>query len=205
MTKFVLFDVGANWGVDSLERTKTDSNIVTYAFEPTPRLVQHLREHSADFADRYRVHGMAFSDYDGTASFKVAAHADWGTSSLLEFNDNLHKTWPGRSDFYVDTEIEVEVHRFDTWYDETKPSFDKIDFFHCDTQGSDLKVLKGMGEYIHMIVEGVVEVPQSEEVKLYKGQHSKEEMLEFLEQNGYEVFKIESQQNEDNLFFRKKQ
>lgn len=204
MSNFILFDIGANWGVDSLERTKNDPSVVAYAFEPTPELVKHLRKESAAYSDRYFILEAALSNFDGSASFFVAAHADWGTSSLLEFSDDLFHTWPNRGDFYVDRQVEVQVLRFDNWYENTKPNFTKIDFFHCDTQGSDLKVLEGMGDYIQIIEDGVVEVPQSEKVKLYKGQHTKEQMLDFLSEKGYEVYRIESQQNEDNLFFRKK-
>lgn len=199
----ILFDVGANWGQDSLERTRGNSKVITYAFEPTPELYQHLTHRSFDFNDRYFVFEVALSDFNGTAQFNVAAHNDWGTSSLLELSPDLDKTWPRRRDLYVDRKIDVEVMRFDTWFEATKPKIKKIDFFHCDTQGSDLKVLKGMGDYIDLIVEGVIEVPDSPEVMLYQGQHSKDEAISFLADRGFEVSDIGQQQNEQNLFFRK--
>lgn len=200
----ILFDVGANWGTDSLIRTRDNPEITTYAFEPTPELYTHLKSESSDFSSRYNVYRIALSDFNGTAEFNVAAHDDWGTSSLLPFNSNLATTWPDRKDFYVDRVVEVAVLRFDTWFEIAKPAIDKIDFFHCDTQGSDLKVLRGMGDLFGLIVQGTVEIPHSDAVKLYKGQHSGEEMRDFLSDHGYEVFRIESQQNEDNLCFRKK-
>lgn len=199
----IIFDVGANWGQDSLERTRSNSKTTAYAFEPTPELYHHLTNRSFDFNDRYFVHEIALSDFDGKAEFNVAAHNDWGTSSLLEFSPNLDRTWPGRSDFYVDRTIEVKVMRFDTWFEATKPKIKKIDFFHCDTQGSDLKVLKGMGDYIDLIVEGVIEVPDSPEVMLYLGQHTKDEAMNFLTERGFGISGVSHQQNEQNIFFRK--
>lgn len=201
---YVLFDVGANFGTDSLPQTRDNPDCKTFAFEPTPELCEHLRKSSISFTNRYRIFPFALSDYNGTATFNVAAHNDWGTSSLLDFSDDLAATWPGRGDFYVDRKIDVTVMRFDTWMEITKPDIEKIDFFHCDTQGSDLAVLRGMGDYFGLIVEGCVEVPRSEAVKLYKEQHSKEDTEAFLADRGYEVFRVESQMNEDNLFFRKK-
>lgn len=201
---YTLFDIGANFGTDSLPQARYNSECKVFAFEPTPELCEHLRKSSITFSDRYRIFPIALSDYNGTSRFNVAAHNDWGTSSLLEFSEHLGETWPGRGDFYVDRRIEVTVMRFDTWFEITKPGFERIDFFHCDTQGSDLAVLKGMGDYFDLIVEGCVEAPQSDAVKLYKEQHSKEEVYDFLAERGYEVFKVESQQNEDNLFFRRK-
>lgn len=201
---FVLFDVGANWGTDSIEVTAENPNYSTYAFEPTPELYDHLKSQTSQYSDRYQVYRIALSDYTGTAKFNVAAHQDWGTSSLLEFSEGLEHTWAGRHDFYVDRVIDVAVMRFDTWFELIKPPIQKIDFFHCDTQGSDLAVLRGMGDYIDFIKEGVVEVPMVPEVKLYKGQHTKEEMEDFLSDHGFEVTRIHYQQNEHNLYFGKK-
>lgn len=201
---FTLFDVGANWGTDSLKITQKNKNYSTWAFEPTPELIANLSTKSQEFSDRYTIMPFAVSNFNGTAQFNVARHGDWGVSSLLEFNDGLEHTWKRRKDLYVDQKITVPVMRLDTWFELFKPNITQIDFFHCDTQGSDLKVLEGMGEYFSLIKDGVIECPQSEDVKLYKGQHTKEEAYEFLDKRGYHVYKIESQQNEDNLFFKPK-
>lgn len=201
---FVLFDVGANWGSDSLDVTRDNPDYVTYAFEPTPELQQHLSDTSSPFNDRYHVYGYAVSDFDGEASFNIAAHDDWGVSSLLEFAPDIKRTWGDRPDLYVDRVETVPVTRLDTWFKRFKPPIEQIDFFHCDTQGSDLKVLAGMGDYLSLIYEGVIECPQSDAVRLYEGQHSQQEAYEFLESRGFYVFKTEQQQNEVNLFFRRR-
>ena len=201
---FTLFDVGANWGTDSLEITQKDNNYHTWAFEPTPELIANLSIKSQEFSNRYTVVPMAVSNFNGIAQFNVARHGDWGVSSLLDFSDGLENTWRKRKDLYVDQKISVHVIRLDTWFDLFNPPITQIDFFHCDTQGSDLKVLEGMGKYFSLIKDGVIECPQSEEVKLYKGQHTKEEAYKFLDDRGYMVYKVESQLNEDNLFFRPK-
>jgi FkbM family methyltransferase len=202
--KYVLLDVGANWGTDSLVVTRDNPHYLTYAFEPTQELQTHLMEASAAFSARYHVMGFALSDFDGEADFHIASHADWGVSSLLEFAPNIQETWNGRTDLYVDRVETVPVMRFDTWFKSQSPDFDRIDFFHCDTQGSDLKVLTGMGDCFEMIVEGVIECPASIDVRLYTGQHTLEQAQDFLSDRGYEVFRREPQQNEINLFFRRK-
>ena len=200
---YIAFDVGANWGQDSLEATRNDPTRITYAFEPTPELQQHLRRESFFFFERYIVEGFAVSDFDGRADFNIASHQDWGTSSLLTFSPGLDKTWAGRHDFYVDRTEEVEVRRLDGWLAE-HPEITHIDYFHCDTQGSDLKVLKGMGEYVGLIREGVIEVPDSTEVALYQGQHTREDAVAFLEDSGFDIIGVTQQQNEQNLHFRRK-
>jgi FkbM family methyltransferase len=200
MDQFTLFDVGANWGADCLDITRNNPHYRAYAFEPTPELYVHLMQQSAPFRERFSAIPSAVSDFNGVAKFNITAHADWGCSSLLEFADGLDVTWPDRTDFFYETSLVVPVIRLDTWLEVVK--INKIDFFHCDTQGSDLAVLRGMADYFALIQEGVIEVPQSEEVMLYKGQHTMEEALDFLSDKGYEVFKTMKQQNEDNIYFR---
>lgn len=206
---YIFLDVGANWGHDSLNKTRDDQNIKTWAFEPTPELIAHLTDQSKDYSDRYCVIPVALSDFDGTAQFNIAdtPGCDWGCSSLNTFSDNLDQTWPGRSDFKVTRTIEVQVSRFDTWYQNNGMNFDKIDFFHCDTQGSDLKVLQGMGNLIGLIQQGVVECARDEQAKLYKENHTIQEMQDFLSSNGFEIIRTEGNDpwhNEINVHFRKR-
>jgi hypothetical protein len=98
----------------------------------------------------------------------------------------------------------VTVYRLDTWLTIFAPEITQIDHLHIDAQGSDLAVLKGLGEKISMVQSGVVEVPQEDKLRLYKGQHTKQEALDFLEQNGFVIDKVTSQVNEENLYFVRK-
>jgi FkbM family methyltransferase len=204
---YILFDVGANWGVDSLGKTGGDGNIITYAFEPTPYHLDHLRANSASFADRYNIYPFAVSDFDGTANFKIVFDHNGGCNSLNTFSEGLDKTWPGRPDFHVKEEMPVRVIRLDTWFKENNINIDRIDYFHCDTQGSDLRVLQGMGEYLQLIEYGVIECSSGESVKLYKENHTLAQAIEWLDGQGYVVDHIESGDgwnNEVNLHFRKR-
>lgn len=206
MDEYILFDVGANWGNSSLEATKNNLNFKCWAFEPTPELVIHLRAQSVDFSTRYAIIDCALSDFDGLATFNLAKHADWGCSSLNTFSTDLKQTWPERTDFYSEESIVVEVKRFDTWYREQGLNLSKIDYFHCDAQGSDLKILKGMGDYINLIVEGVIECASSTDVKLYTENHTLEESVQFLNKKGFKVKDLVSNDihdNEFNLYFEK--
>ena len=206
MSKFILFDVGANWGDGSLKATRENPHYEAWVFEPTPTLLTYLEDHSKEFSDRYHILPYAVSDYDGISKFNIEGMG-WGCSSLNEFNDNLHITWPGRDNFKVTEVIDVKVFRLDTWFKENNIVLDKIDFFKCDTQGSDLKVLQGMGDYIHLIKEGVVECALNSNVKLYKENHTVTEMTDFLTANGFVITKQESNDqwsNEVNIYFTKK-
>lgn len=207
---YVFFDVGANWGHDSLPVARDNQHAQVWAFEPTPELTTHLREQSANFAQRYNIVEVALSDYDGTAKFGISDQpgSDWGCSSLNTFNEGVDEKWPGFGGFGFTRHIDVKVMKLETWFNETKPEIEKIDYFHCDTQGSDLKVLQGMGEYIHLIQEGVVECAADEEGKLYKENHTLGETVRFLISKGFFITRIEANDrfgHEMNVTFRKKQ
>jgi FkbM family methyltransferase len=201
----ILFDVGAHIGQDSLTITENNPEVICHAFEPTPELARLLRiaTEARNMKDRYHVHECAISDFDGVEIFRMV-DGDTGSASLNEFSDNLNETWPGRTDFSVRGTKEVNVYRLDTWLNTFGPEITKIDHLHIDAQGSDLAVLRGLGEKISMVQSGVVEVPQEDNLRLYKGQHTKQEALDFIEQNNFVIDNITSQVNEENLFFVRK-
>lgn len=204
---YVLFDVGAHLGQDSLDVISRNSNAICHAFEPTPELAQHIRKQTEirNIQNRYFIHEVAISDFDGEADFHLVVN-DTGSASLNEFADNLYKTWPGRTDFVVRKTIKTLVYRLDTWINTFAPNIEKIDHLHIDAQGSDLSVLIGLGEKISIVHSGVVEVPQQDDLRLYKGQHTKQETLEFLSMNNFKISKIVSNDhlnNEVNIYFHR--
>jgi FkbM family methyltransferase len=99
MNKFILFDVGANQGQDSLSRTANNPNVEAWAFEPMPEYYQKINETAQNFQDRYHIYPLAMSDYDGESTFYVATSEVGfgnGANSLYPFVDHLNETWPGR-------------------------------------------------------------------------------------------------------------
>lgn len=199
----MFFDVGANFGTTSLHVAKTEPDTIVYAFEPTPELILHLKMHSGKLSN-YNVIGKAVSDYEGKATFNIAGQADWGCSSLLDFSEKSKTDWPGRTDFIVTKQIEVEVIRLDNFIIEN--NIKVIDYFHCDTQGSDLDVLYGMGEMISIIKEGAIEAAAKPDI-LYKNQNNVIDCVEFLKMNNFEIISITSNDpgnNEVNIYFKNK-
>ncbi|AGE51096.1 hypothetical protein PBCVCVG1_200L [Paramecium bursaria Chlorella virus CVG-1] len=195
----VYFDVGANSGESMMHHA---SDGIVYAFEPTPRMIDIIKERSRGM-ENYHLIEKAVADYNGKSTFFISGNADWGFSSLNTFNDNLEETWPGRSDFKVTDQVEVDVIRLDGFIEEH--NIEEIEFFHCDTQGKDLEVLIGMGDHLSKIKSGVIEMPTRHDTKLYKDQKYLEtDARAFLETHGFCVERVESndsQQNEVNVFF----
>ncbi len=201
--KKIFFDVGANFGTSSLQIAKNDPDTIVYAFEPTPELILHLKRSSFGLKN-YHVIGKAVSDYEGKATFNIAGQADWGCSSLLEFSEKSKTEWPGRSDFVVTRQIEVQVIRLYNFI--ILNDIEVIDYFHCDTQGSDLDVLYGMADKISIIKEGTIEAAVKPEI-LYKNQNNLIDCIEFLKMNNFEIISINSNDpafNEANIHFKNK-
>ena len=173
------------------------------AFEPIPKLVSSITK-STTHLKNFMILRNAISDFNGEARFNISPESQYGDfscSSLLDFSDKSKTDWPGREDFKVIDYIDVDVIRLDSLIIEYK--IPKIDYLKIDTQGSDLKVLEGMGEFISIVRAGTMEAAAKESI-LYNGQNTQKESIQFLESNGFEITKIESNDvhgNEVNIDF----
>lgn len=195
----IVFDVGANNGRSCFHFINGKNTV--YAFEPTPFLLEkYLYPKSSS---SYIVIPKAVSDFNGKSQFNIAGQADWGCSSLNVFSEDLNITWPDRKDFKVTDTIDVEVIRMDTFIEEN--NIHVVDFLHCDTQGSDLKVLKSFGEKISILKSGEVEAFAKN--PLYKeNDNSVDNVKEFLIQHGFKIDRVVNNDcygNELNIHFSK--
>jgi FkbM family methyltransferase len=193
------FDVGANDGFDSLSYARNNPDDQVFAFEPNPYMIDLLQRRSKDL-DNYTIIPVAVSDYEGNSTFNINKEKQ-GLCSLLDWGKDAKNLWP---QFFLDfhEKIEVKVITLESFIKEK--NITKIDYFHCDTQGSDLRVLKGMGEYIHIIEQGQVEATYLDN-SLYENQNTTKETVEFLMKKGFEVLGFDNQVHFDecNIRFKK--
>jgi FkbM family methyltransferase len=194
----VFFDVGANDGFDSLSYARNNPEAKVYAFEPNPYMIELLEKESKDLQN-YIILPLAVSDYEGVSNFNICTDKQ-GLCSLLDWGKDAKNIWP---QFGLDFQekIDVKVIKLETFIEDN--NIKKIDYFHCDTQGSDLRVLKGLGKYINIIEEGQVEATNRDN-SLYENQNTKKETVEFLMSKGFEVLGFENQIhfNECNIKFK---
>lgn len=198
----IVFDVGANNGSSSVPLAIANPTYLIFAFEPTPEMIEVIQSKIVGL-ENYVIVPKAVSDYNGTAEFNVAGNWDWGCSSLLKFSKKSQTDWPGRTDFHVTYKLNVDVIRLDTFIEES--GITKIDHLHIDTQGSDLNVMKGLGEYLQIVNEGTMEAGTSDDV-LYEGQNKLNDCIKFLLLNGFKVVDVNSNDvfcHEVNIVFKK--
>jgi FkbM family methyltransferase len=196
-------DVGANDGSSSFHWAWASEENMVYAFEPNPEMVAAIQAKvvAGKLQHRYNLLEVAVSDYEGVAKFNVCTTHDRGCSSLLDLSEKANTEWGGRRDMVPASEIHVNVIRLDSL--PFIQRLEEIEYLHVDTQGSDLKVLIGLGEHLKKVRAGVVEAANKPDI-LYKGQNTAEETIKFLEENGFKIDSIRSndaQHNEVNIHF----
>jgi FkbM family methyltransferase len=172
----IFVDVGAADGSDSIPVALGDATTFVIAFEPTPGLAGAIRARVSTLPN-YRLVEAAVDETPGERSFNTAG---MGCGSLLDFAEQ------GWLDVGVDERLSVRVVRLD---DVLKAlGVDRVDFLRCDAQGTDLRVLRSLGDI--PVCEGVIEVPARS--KLYEDGYSRREAFRYLADHGFGPLSIEA-------------
>ena len=198
-----IIEVGANRGVDT-ENWIKDQNNQIYAIEPTPQLCSTLWDKFSKYNNFHLIQAAIDLD-NGWKKFNIAGQGDWGCSSLYEFNDDLEKNWPGRTDFVVTDKINVLCLRLDTLLKIS--NIKHVDYLWVDAQGNDFRVLQSLGDKIYNVNQGRCEVAYN--VELYKGTDNRIDIVKpWLESKGFTVTvepdrmnKVDKQHKECDLVF----
>lgn len=188
----IVIDVGAhNGSVFSLPYSQNPA-ITVYAIEPNPKLCERLQSHNRP---NLHVFCTAFGEANGVSLFYV--NRDDQTSSLLRAH--CGDAWKSYENQLEPIQvINVPVQRLDTFVQ--NQGITEIDILKIDAQGFDLQVLKGAGEALHSIRKIHLEVQLQ---PLYDGSATKEEIVEYLSDRGFELIRCLPQTNnlEENLEF----
>lgn len=208
MTKTCIIDVGANRGDFLFQVAARSPSVTVIGIEPIPELYDELaiKKDSLNLPN-IELLKKAINTSEGFAKFHVARHADWGVSSLLNFDsDNISKNeyWAQRSDLYFEDEIDVEITRLDTFLIEA--GYNHIDFIKIDAQGVDIKVLESLGDLLKNVDAGMLEAPTTRGAALYSNEPTLKDVLDFLERNGFEPYAIKPNDPacaEVNVFFNR--
>lgn len=179
-------------------------NCPVYSFECNPRAISDLKIRYKDFTQIHLVE-KAVTDVTGTIPFYDSY---WiADSSIypfnLEFIQEINKEkWNEMSYMYTDQKkINVLSTRLDDWCSEN--NIDEIGLICMDVQGATLPVLKGLGCYLQKVKYIITEV---EYRSIYQGESLFEEILSFMQQNGFICFNTSSPEasiSNDILFIRK--
>jgi FkbM family methyltransferase len=207
----MIIDIGANFGEFCIEIAKRNSNQLVIAIEPIPELCSKINTMiEMDNISNLKVLQYAVDTTERVDCLNVAAHNDWGVSSLLKFDESKIKEdeyWQTRTDMYFDKRIEVHVKTLESILDELSIN-ENIDFIKIDAQGLDFNVLQSAGKYINSINAGMIEVSVSTKFGLYQNEnYDLRIILNWLEDNYFESYALKPNDpasNEFNLYFYRK-
>lgn len=121
----IVFDCGSNFGVFSVYAASKGCQ--SYAFEPTPKLNDLIKQQSALNEERIHPVLMAVSDSEGEAVFYVD-DCNNGDSSLLKRSEST-------------SDIKVKLTSLDKFVENNH--IEKVDFIKADIEGAERMLLKG--------------------------------------------------------------
>jgi FkbM family methyltransferase len=195
--KRIVLDVGANDGSSTLSLAEESPLTLVIAFEPSPELAAGLRQRAMHLTN-YRVIEAAVDVTEGVREFNVAPSGVGSLQTLTPARERFG--W--LSDVAVRARTEVKVVRLDRVLESL--AITRIDYLHCDAQGSDLRVLRSLGSMLSVLEEGVIEVPAR--TRLYREGHSRREAMDFLLDAGFRPWRVVAADvgnHEQNIFFRR--
>ncbi|WP_101296398.1 FkbM family methyltransferase [Halegenticoccus soli] len=153
----VVVDAGANTGVYSLAVAAAEPAATVIAFEPNPRVCDHLLTNVErnGFGDRVEVRNEGLGDESGTATFYRSNYGELGS-----FNEYNAGAWEAR----VEDAVPVAVRRLDELV--ASGAVPPPDHLKIDVEGFGYEVLSGARETLredrpvvyfepHRIAEGV--------------------------------------------------
>ena len=187
----IVIEVGADLGTDTLKYAVDKKAEIVYSFEPHPKSYKDLILKLKNL-DNIKLYNKAVSNFNGIGKFNIDNKPY--NSSLNELSDFSKKN----KLIEYNNSIEVDVIRMDTFINEN--NIKKIDYLHCDAQGSDLDVLKSFGDKISILEAGQVEVSVSDNI--YDKINDYKTVKNYLSECGFSNFYLKPYEGFDSdLFF----
>lgn len=200
MLKKYIIDVGTSHNAPRGIELKKEYGYPVVFIEPNK---EALNKVPADLLD-IKINA-AITSYDGEIEFNY--YQD-GTHSVLKTNlEEIHK--------YIDgyTGTNADIKNWTAWKTEKikcyklsslikELNIDEVMYLKIDTQGHDFEVVKSLEDQIGIVRYIECEV-QITDFEVYKNQSKKEELIEFLIKNKFELIHTEKQtyNQEENLIF----
>ena len=180
LTKFIqikgIIQAGANVGQEC-NLFKEYTNKIIY-FEPLPSVFQTLIKNNPGI-DAYNI---ALGDKNETKKMYVASNNGESSSFLKPLNHLKYYN------IQFNNEITVPIKRFDSLNIDITP----YNVLVSDTQGYEVKVLKGLGEGINTLESIIIEYINS---NLYENDSSLEDISNYITPLGFKLIKVYGENN----------
>lgn len=190
----VIFDIGSCEGEDAIRYSRLFPYAQIYAIEPLPLNIERMTAHFQQYAVmNVEIIPAALSDQAGKATFYVSSGQreehiqgmDWDygnkSSSLLPPAETMSTIFPWLN---FEETLEVETDTFKNVC--AKRNITNIDYIHMDVQGAEYQVIRGFEDLLHSVSLIWLEVSATAQ---YKDQVLREQIEEFMAQNGFQKVK----------------
>jgi FkbM family methyltransferase len=177
----LLFDVGANIGQYALEMREIGYNGKIISFEPLNREFSVLSK-KASLDKNWTVFNFAMGSEKGFSEINVANNSI--SSSILMMEERHEKSAPNSK--YINKQS-IKIERLDDIFSDFCNPSDNV-MLKIDTQGFEMEVLFGAKKVLHEI--SVIQLELSL-APLYEGQTLYEETFHFLNESGFELYRLE--------------
>jgi len=190
----IWLDVGAHLGEKTFAAASANPELRVYAFEPDLTTAAQLQGRLPN----YFVLPYAVAETDGAAAFHRNRCA--AASSLLGFDPAGLQAWQSDEPLHVEQTLTVPTIRLDTFLD--RMQIVRVHYLKIDAQGTDLAVVRSLGQRIADVDCIDLEV-QTSTAPLYQGASEKSAVLDFMTAAGFTLCNAEAQSagQEENLRF----
>jgi len=177
--KFI--DIGARWGIQRPWNRFNFLKLDYLGFEPDVVECEKLNSKSEN--NPY-INFLPYALSDGEHNELLHLTKESGRSSIYEPNSKFLNKFHDSSGFEVIKKIPIKTTTIQSVFDEKviDPDFMKI-----DTQGAELKILKGCNNYLNKLIGLEIEV---EFHQIYINQPVFSDVDSFLTKNGFELFDL---------------
>lgn len=176
---FVVFDLGAQTGCFSL-LAKFFPNSAWYSFEPIKEAADTLQENvQLNEIHNVFVQQAAVADFSGKITLRMPDMGNWGLSTI------------GSNVLRFDTMFEREINCITLDNFVEKNNIKKVHFMKLDTEGSELRILRGAQKMI--MRDHPIMIMEYNETNMKQCGVSKQDVDNFLMEMGYEWKLISSE------------
>jgi FkbM family methyltransferase len=198
-TSPTIVEAGAFIGIDTIKMAGFWPAGVIHAFEPVPALYAELHMNTSSYPN-IQTYQLALSSTTGSARFYVSEKPHKPGRATQAGSLHAPKERLTLSPIHFPHTIMVDTMTLDAWAD--RYAIPSIDLLWLDMQGHELAVLQASPRMLSTVTAIFTEVAF---VEAYENQPSVDEMINFLELQGFELigrdFVDQSQKFFGNLLF----
>lgn len=176
-----LIDIGARYGKQRPWQQLSDEYLSYYGIEADAK--EYKKLHEANKSEKFVTYFLAaLSDKETTETLYLTQ--DEGSSSIYKPNYKYTNKFYNSDMWRIKDQISLQTTTLKKIFDENKI---KADFLKIDTEGAELKILKGADRYLDNILGMEIEV---EFLPLYEEQPLFYEVNAFVRERGFELYDL---------------